>query len=764
MATGLGSAQAVTPRSFTGTAITENFDGLASTGTAVTLLTGWDAGHFSTNPQQGTTGGNGLTTVTDPLVVDDGSHDTGGLPILGNFGTTGASDRALGSFARTTPAGDQFLQVAIKNDSASPIATFELTYTGEEWRSSSAPVQSLTLWYSNTDAVNGFVSMGAAFTFNSPNLSGSGATDGNATGNRTVITGTFTPTTPIAPGSTIYIRWYDINDNGVSDDFLAIDDFNFGLPAPAANILTFGPGATITGTDIAWFVPFGSDPTSLKPTYTLSSGATCDHDNGITAYDFSSPAGVDYVVSSAAPVITKTYHVNVSVLPAETGLIWNVASGGAWDLSTLNWLGQTTSAVMPFFNGANVICNKTAGGTITIAPAMAPLTTTVSATSGNYIFSGNPIATGTLTKSGGGTLQLNVTPANFSSTTVNGGTLFLQAESGFGSGLVTMTNVTVNDGGQIRSQQANVTGNLTMNGGTYDESSGWSGSWAGTIYLAADSNLRADGYGWLYIYASISGPGGLTSWSIAGNGGIFLTTSNSYTGPTIVAYNNLICQDRNALGNGGALSISNGARAYLDYSGDHVVSALSLGGVAQTSPGTYGSSTSGATYQNNTYFEGAGTVSVPAASAYGEWASGQGLTGTAGSSTDPAFDADPNKDGVANGLVWLIGGTTGNPLANSNAILPVPTAGGGKLVLSFKCLKSGARGTANLTVQFSKDLGAGDGWHGVSVPDSDQADGGSGVGFVVVPIAGSDYNTVTATIAAPALGGKLFGRLMATEN
>jgi hypothetical protein len=159
-------------------------------------------------------------------------------------------------------------------------------------------------------------------------------------------------------------------------------------------------------------------------------------------------------------------------------------------------------------------------------------------------------------------------------------------------------------------------------------------------------------------------------------------------------------------------------------------------------------------------------IGVPtggASSSYGSWASTHGLTGTAGdgSGTDPAFDADPNKDGVANGLVWLIGGTTGDPLANNSSILPVPTADGGKLVLSFQCLKSGARGTANLTVQYSNDLGAG--WQGVPVPDSDQADGGSGVGFVVAPITGSDYNNVTATIAAPVPGGKLFGRLMATE-
>ena len=67
--------------------------------------------------------------------------------------------------------------------------------------------------------------------------------------------------------------------------------------------------------------------------------------------------------------------------------------------------------------------------------------------------------------------------------------------------------------------------------------------------------------------------------------------------------------------------------------------------------------------------------------------------------------------------------------------------------------------------EYSEDLGGpGDPWQGVLVPDANLPDSGSGVGFVVVPIEGSNYNNVTATIAAPVSGSKLFGRLMATEN
>lgn len=156
-------------------------------------------------------------------------------------------------------------------------------------------------------------------------------------------------------------------------------------------------------------------------------------------------------------------------------------------------------------------------------------------------------------------------------------------------------------------------------------------------------------------------------------------------------------------------------------------------------------------------------------SAYATWASNKGLTGTTGSSTDPAFNADPNKDGVANGLVWLLGGTTANPLANSHSILPVPTADGGKWVMTFQALNSTARETAHLYLEFSKDLGQADLWraHQVAVPDSDLTDVASGVEFIVTPtVPASNYNQVTVKIplSAAAVDGKLFGRLKATES
>jgi len=82
--------------------------------------------------------------------------------------------------------------------------------------------------------------------------------------------------------------------------------------APPATILTFGLAgspAVITGTDIAWTVPYGSDVTSLAPTYTLSSG-TCDPASGSTQ-DFTAPQ--TYTVTDGA--VSNTYTVTVTVAP-----------------------------------------------------------------------------------------------------------------------------------------------------------------------------------------------------------------------------------------------------------------------------------------------------------------------------------------------------------------------------------------------------------------------------------------------------------------
>ena len=132
------------------------------------------------------------------------------------------------------------------------------------------------------------------------------------------------------------------------------------------------------------------------------------------------------------------------------------------------------------------------------------------------------------------------------------------------------------------------------------------------------------------------------------------------------------------------------------------------------------------------------------------WVAGASQTG---------FIQDPNSDGIANGLAWLLGAA--DPLTNIRSLLPEATAASGKLRLHFKCLKAERRGTAMLYVQRSTDLGQADPWSSpVAVPEAEGVTIINGIEFTVTDASG-DYNDVVAVI--PSSGGKVFGRLRATE-
>jgi hypothetical protein len=123
------------------------------------------------------------------------------------------------------------------------------------------------------------------------------------------------------------------------------------------------------------------------------------------------------------------------------------------------------------------------------------------------------------------------------------------------------------------------------------------------------------------------------------------------------------------------------------------------------------------------------------------------------------FDGDANGDGVSNGLAFLLGAA--NPGANALGLLPSVSKDPAGLVLSFNMLNADSRGDAALKVEHSSDLGLGDPWLAVAVPETSGSSGG--VSFNVT--AGNPLNSVTATIpGSEASDGKLFGRLSAEEN
>jgi hypothetical protein len=115
----------------------------------------------------------------------------------------------------------------------------------------------------------------------------------------------------------------NLNGDFMNDEFRFSDaslaEVAPSLP-PAANIVSFGPGATIgpvtaSAAAISWTVPFGSNLTTLAPTYTLSLGATCPKASG-SAQDFTNP--VHYIVTSSDSLFTTDYTVTVAVAPASS--------------------------------------------------------------------------------------------------------------------------------------------------------------------------------------------------------------------------------------------------------------------------------------------------------------------------------------------------------------------------------------------------------------------------------------------------------------
>lgn len=148
----------------------------------------------------------------------------------------------------------------------------------------------------------------------------------------------------------------------------------------------------------------------------------------------------------------------------------------------------------------------------------------------------------------------------------------------------------------------------------------------------------------------------------------------------------------------------------------------------------------------------ASTLNIIVQTAFESWIADGGGGGI-------TFEGDSNGDGVADGIAWLLGATA--PAEKANALLPSVAENNADLTLSFKYLKSSARGTAVLKLQYSSDLGVTDLWtnHTITVPDTSSTVGG--VAFVIAPIDGTDLNQVQATVPATAAGtsGKIFVRL-----
>ena len=283
------------------TAVTENFNGLPSTGPSPAWTDDSTlSGVYAAQPNPSPTPGSSLPTV---IQVGTGSGTTGGLYSFGN--TTATSDRALGSL-NSNATGAFHYAVRFVNNTGAEIRGVTVSYVGEQYKlNNNATAQKLDFQYQAASAgtITDANSPSTGWTdvdsldFTGPQASATTSTlDGNAAANRTAKSASFAVT--VADGAELWLKWIDANDSG-NDHALAVDDLSvtaFALPETTIDSTTIdGTSATFTfssNSSAATFqcsVDSGSWETCASP-YNIQNLADGGHTFDVKAVN---PAGED---------------------------------------------------------------------------------------------------------------------------------------------------------------------------------------------------------------------------------------------------------------------------------------------------------------------------------------------------------------------------------------------------------------------------------------------------------------------------------------
>lgn len=217
-----------------GTPYTQSFDSLPASGSATWTNNSTIPGWFHARTGTGTT-----------IVANNGSSNAGNLY---SYGTGTATDRALGSVGSGNAAvGNLFWGVRLQNNTGATITALDVSYTGEQWRNSSAAAQTVAFSYlvgspTVTGTLAEFQSAGvavASLDFTGPITGGAAvALDGNLAANRVTLTFSIGGLS-IPNGTEVMLRWSD-QDHASFDHGLSVDDFAVtpqgGVVTPALNI------------------------------------------------------------------------------------------------------------------------------------------------------------------------------------------------------------------------------------------------------------------------------------------------------------------------------------------------------------------------------------------------------------------------------------------------------------------------------------------------------------------------------------------------
>ncbi|MCO5297052.1 MAG: hypothetical protein M9921_09365 [Fimbriimonadaceae bacterium] len=210
--------------SYVGGTYNESFDTLTSgTWTDDSTLVGWYSNRTS-------------------YFFSTGTGTAGGLYA---YGASSGAEKALGALSSGS-ADPVLFAVRVRNNTGGTLTSFTLSFRGEQWRSADTAVE--TLFFDYKIGASGITDTGftgvSSLDFDSPNVTGGGAVDGNDAANRESLAETVNGLN-WADGSDLWLRWSKPDTAG-SDHGLAIDDLAFSAsaaPVPEPFTLLLGAAA-----------------------------------------------------------------------------------------------------------------------------------------------------------------------------------------------------------------------------------------------------------------------------------------------------------------------------------------------------------------------------------------------------------------------------------------------------------------------------------------------------------------------------------------